>query len=355
MESARKNAPALVAIIIIVGLIGLLAPQDARANPSRDLSQLSFGIRLSPDLVSWFNQVARPTDSVAVPFRDVNMLDGVKVGQKMVLFASMADAEANVPSMAGKITGIIYDPEHWSFTPADEQANLGAATQRLRTLANAYKLKAAVAPDRRFLAERGGQIAPDVDVMYLQLQLLQGDPNMLLNFAQVNGQAVRRANPNIELRAQLNTERGVDEMITLSNSLNQEVGIDGVAILYSPATEQTVKDFVARLRAGAPATPIATAPPVSPAPKTPTRAAEASATSAPPVSRATPTLLPSAATPAPALSPSAGPTVASSTPTPALPRPSLPPLQCTWPTGLLLLGVGMVAYIGSHRSKRIDK
>ncbi len=355
MESARNNAPLLIASVILIGLVGLLVPQDARAFPSRDLSQLSFGIRLSPDLVSWFNQAARPTDSVAVPFRDVNMLDGIKVGQKMVLFASMADAESNVPSMAGKITGIIYDPEHWPYTPADEQANLGAATKRLRTLANTYGLKAAVAPDRRFLAEQGAQIAPDVDIMYLQLQLLQGDPNMLLDFARVNGQAVRRANPNIELRAQLNTERGVDQLITLSNSLNQEIGIDGVAVLYSPATEQTVKDFVANLRAGAAAPPSATTPPLSSAPKTPTRASVASATPAPPGTKATSTLVPSTATPTSALSPSIGPTVASPTPRSALPQPSLPPLQCASPSGLLLLGVGMIAYVGSRRSGRITK
>lgn len=307
----RRTRLILVTTLVLSGLVAPLIAQAARPQPVHGLDELWFSIRITPTMVDWFNQVARPDDVVAANFREIALLDQVTAGRKVVFFASAAEAESAMPSLVGRVDVIGYDLEHWPATPADEQADPVATVQRLRELTQQYGLALALGPDRRFVRDYGVEMAPYVDQFALQVQRLQGNPNALLDFTQPLIKDLRQANPDLIINVQLRTEGSVDQLIALVDSLKED--IDGVSILYNPETEDVAKEFVGRLRSGEAGTAVA-----------PTVAA-----------------------------PAVTPVEVTSTPTAEpLPTPTLLPTECTCPTGIVLTGSGLTALLLLHRRKR---
>ena len=251
----RKIGLVLIAVLLLSAAI---APRqiEAESRPAvGQLGDLVFGLRITPGLVDWFNQNARPNDVAAITPQETAILDRITAGKKQVLFASAAVAEQIVPTLAGKIDIISYDLEHWPQTPQDEQADPVAAIKRMRALADQYSLQLTVGPDRQFEQQYGTQLAPYVDQFGLQVQRLQTDPQAVQSFAVPLIQQLRQANAKLKIVAQVRTEGGVDALLPLVDSIKGD--IDGIGILYTPQTVPVVKDFVARLRSGQPVPTLA--------------------------------------------------------------------------------------------------
>jgi hypothetical protein len=357
----KKTGLLFVLLLFLSSLVWPSAIRAALDRPDCELSDLWFGLRINPGLVDWFNQVARPDDVAAVTAQQVEWLDQVTAGRKQVLFASVAEAEAMVPSLAGKIDIIGYDLEHWPATPAEEQADPVAAVQRLQTLARQYDLIVMLGPDRRFALTHGAEMAPYADRFSLQLQRMQNDPDALRAFALPLIHDLRQANPALEISAQFRTEGSMEQLRALVASLQDE--IDGVSIIYNSQTVASAQELVRLLRtseSGTPPSPTSTetvtpspspssTPEIGPAPETtmpptpPLPTARATSTPPPPTSGATFTLPP--------------PTVdVTSTPPPDSDAPLSRDTLVAGGLVVLFIVIGIVIVIVLlHRRKRTDK
>jgi hypothetical protein len=132
---------------------------------------------------------------------------------------SSALADNTLPAGTG---AVLYDPEAWSYTPADEQHDpVQAATQAAR-LAHAHGLKIIVAPAlnlttvldpgssaprwRTFLnLGLAGPMAKVADTVELQAQSLERDPAAYATFVREAAVQARDANPNVTVLAGLST------------------------------------------------------------------------------------------------------------------------------------------------------
>lgn len=116
---------------------------------------------------------------------------------------------------------MLYDPEAWSFTPADEQRDPVTAAARAAAVAHAHGLRLIVAPGlnlttvldpagqprwRTFLSlHLAGQLARAADVIELQAQSLERDTVAYASFVRTATSQAIAANPGIAVLAGLST------------------------------------------------------------------------------------------------------------------------------------------------------
>jgi hypothetical protein len=135
--------------------------------------------------------------------------------------AALADALASHLLPAGT-RAVLYDPEAWSFTPADEQRNPVQAATSAAELAHAHGLQLIVAPAlnlttvlapgssaprwQQFLGLRlAAGIAKVADVLDLQAQSLERSPATYANFVREAAGQARTANRDVTVLAGLST------------------------------------------------------------------------------------------------------------------------------------------------------
>ncbi len=233
------------ACLVLLILMGFVPAKAADAQSDGDVS-LFLGLRITPELIDWFNQTAGPNDIATVTPDQLGLLAQITAGRKQLIVASAAEAEKLIPQITGQIDIIGYDLEHWPATPTDEQADPVAAIQRLRALADEYGLLLALGPDRRFALDSGVQMAPFVDQFILQTQRLQSDSDQLQAFAAPIITDLRQANPDIRIVIQIRTEGSIDDLLVLVESLGLDV--DGIGVLHNPATLETAKSLAMALQ-----------------------------------------------------------------------------------------------------------
>lgn len=313
-----QGVRALAAGILVV--LGLGQPIMVRPDPASaalGLNELWFEIQMSSTSVDWFNEIARPEDIATVTPETVDLLDRVTAGRKEVVFTSIEEAKVLVPVWADRMDIIGFELEQWSSSSADERSDPVGAVQELAELAERHRLKLAGRLGRRFAAEYGAELAPHLDLVALQTQRLQADPDGLQSFALPTIATLRRANPNLEISARLYGEGSVNEFIALILLVGNSV--DGVSIIYySPAALDVAQTSMGQLRSGRvdPAT-LPTLPELeTPATPTPT-----------PTRRQQPMV-----TPAP------------------LPEPTARTMQCLWPAAFIPLG-GYIVTAGARRQR----
>jgi hypothetical protein len=227
------------------------ATQSQRMNR---VSDLWLDVSLGPPLVDWFNQVARPQDIARIERAEqLDLLDRVTAGRKLVIFKSAAEAEKLVPLIADKIDIVGYNLEHGPANPTDEQADPVTSVKRMRDLTRAYDLQLAVGPDHRFALSDGAAVAPYVDLFVLQVQRVQTDADTVLDFVLPLIPQLREANPELEISVQVRTEGDVLAIGDLVDSFKDE--LDGVSILTSPETVDVAEDLVTELRSRTSTTP----------------------------------------------------------------------------------------------------
>jgi hypothetical protein len=248
MNVRRKIGSGLMVLLVLTTCLGSAVARAKSGSAAGRLSDLSITIGITPGSIDWFNRNARPTDIAAFFGPSVSLIDQVTAGQKIVLYPSVATAEQEVPTLAGKINMIGYDIEHWPQTPKDEQADPVAALKRMRALADKYGLKLGVGPDRAYALQYGAQFALYVDQFTLQLQKLQTNNVALQSFAMPLIDQIHQANSKVRIIVQLRTDAGVDGLIQTADSIKNQ--IDVVGVLFTPQTLGVVQDFVTQLRSG---------------------------------------------------------------------------------------------------------
>ena len=238
----------------------LLSALPAQAAPAGQADEAQFwrDISIGYPLVDWFNRVARPDDIARVEnISQLELLERIHVGRKLVVFKSVTEAEQIVPGIAGQIDIIGYNLEHGPANPIDEQENPLAAIKRMRQLANDYGLLLALGPDRSFALSDGVYLAPYVDIFVLQVQKVQTETATVTDFVLPLVPQLRQANPNLQVSVQIRTEGDVVALADLVDLLRPN--LDGVSILTSPETISVAADLIDELNRHNPAGTAATA------------------------------------------------------------------------------------------------
>ena len=138
-------------------LIPVCSYSAAQSGSTNDLSSLPLTFPAqTPELITYFNDIARPEDIVSLPEPFLHALPDIKAGQTMVAFASWQKAEKTIPSISTKIDWVLYYPEHWENTPASEQRDLPATIQDAAEFLRARQMRLFLAPDRRYIDEKCG-------------------------------------------------------------------------------------------------------------------------------------------------------------------------------------------------------
>ena len=263
-QTIRPNGLKKIALatIILVSLIrgGTLEGSTPTLAYQSDLSGLPLTFPAqTPEIVAYFNKIARPQDIASFPPMAIHLLPQVTAGQKMVGFFSWAEAESKLDELIDQIDIVMYNPEHWEHTPTDEQENLVVTVQRAAEFAHTRGLRFMFAPDRRYAEAHLGEVAPYVDMVLLQGQRVQHDPQTFASWLLNMINTARTANPEIEVYVQVGATRGTAlEMFTAIQTVAND--IDGIAVWYMPRTLDILQEFVTLLQGS----PAAFAPTPSP-------------------------------------------------------------------------------------------
>lgn len=145
-------------------------------------------------------------------------------GTPVVSFPAVAalDEAIRTNGLPAGTRAILYDPEAWSFTPADEQRDPVRAAARAAELAHAHSLQLIVAPAlnlttvlapgqpgprwRQYLDLRlAAELAKFADVIDLQAQSLERSAASYASFVRAAAQQARSANPRVTVLAGLST------------------------------------------------------------------------------------------------------------------------------------------------------
>ena len=190
--------------------------------------------------------------------------------------------EDKLEELVDQVDIVTYNPEHWEYTPTDEQENLVETVQRAAEFAHTRGLRFMFAPDRRFAEAHLGEVAPYVDAVLLQGQRIQHDPPAFASWVLPMISIARSANPEIQVYVQVGATRGTAlEMFTAIQTVAND--IDGIAVWSMPRTLDILQEFVTLLQ-GSPAAFAPTPPPSttgSPATTVPTLASAPSSTRIP--------------------------------------------------------------------------
>jgi hypothetical protein len=209
--------------------------------------ELWLDISLGPPLIDWFNQVARPEDIARIErIQQVDLLDEIKTGRKLVVFKSIDDAERVLPRIADKIDIVGYNLESGQYNRPWEQANPVDSVKRMQELASEYDLLLAFGPDHELAISDGVAVAPYVDIFVLQVQRVQTEPAKVSSFVWPLIPQLRRANPDLEISVQVRTEGNAAGIADLIDDLDSQ--LDGVSILTSPETVDVAEALVTELQ-----------------------------------------------------------------------------------------------------------
>jgi hypothetical protein len=139
-----------------------------------------------------------------------------------------------------------YNLEHGPTNPLAEQKDPIGSVQRMRALADHYGVPLAVGPDHDFVLSHGVQMAPYADQFVLQVQRVQDQPELVESYVISTADALRHANPALQVMVQVRTDGDLDALVTLLERLKPH--IDGVAILTSYETTDFATALWNRLR-----------------------------------------------------------------------------------------------------------
>jgi hypothetical protein len=156
---------AALLIVVVAGCTTARAPRSqsttlplsSSSSPSAPVSPVSTGTH-------WIiaSSAVSKLEGITSPATVANYLDGSQttvltsstipsdISGWHVTFAldtrSLAEIQNGVDGLTSRISEILYDPEHWSYTPLTEQLNVGAATRQAASLAHAAGRQLIVAP-----------------------------------------------------------------------------------------------------------------------------------------------------------------------------------------------------------------
>jgi hypothetical protein len=199
------------------------------------------------EAVNYFNSIARPDDIAAIVPSALRAIPDITKGRKMAVFASWAQAEQQLPDLAGQIDLVAYDSEHWANTPAAEQNNLVQVIQQAAEMAHSHQLEFVWIPDRSYAQQYIQQAAPYVDMIGLQAQKLQADPQAFKNWVEEMITLAKAANPQVKILVQVGATQGpADQMLSALQTVESDIDVIGIWTL--PRTFGEVQNLVALVR-----------------------------------------------------------------------------------------------------------
>lgn len=237
----------LILSIMLLGVGWVVLFRPIQAQSAGSVADLWIDFSLGPPLVDLFNDTARPDDIARIEnISQIRMLENVTTGRRLVVFKSVEEAADFLPQYANEIDIVGYNLENGLPNPAEEQADPVASVQHMRELVDQYGLELMMGPDRQFALDYGAQMAPFVDLMVLQVQRAQTEPQTVIDFVVPLVRQLRAANPDIEISMQIRTEGEVADLIALTDMLKGE--LDGLSILTSLETTATATELMTTLR-----------------------------------------------------------------------------------------------------------
>jgi hypothetical protein len=223
------------------------SPSGPPTCPSHQLPLLV--VLLTPDAANYFNQVAGDGDVAGIMSSHADLSGSVTKGQKMIVFASWADASSQLSTLSSQGYKIVaYDPEHWPQTPQSEQQNLVATVAGASQAVHNAGMQFLVVPDKSYTDQYAAQLAPYADYFILQGQRLETDPISYASWiSQMAGQ-IHGANANTKVYAQLVTGRA--DPNTLLTIMHADQGVvNGIAIWASPTFLNDLQTVVGQYKA----------------------------------------------------------------------------------------------------------
>lgn len=242
--------------------------------PTNDLSVLPIVYPVqSAQMVSFYNATKREGDFVILIWAPVwQGLQSSIEGDYGLGFTSEALAELDVPDIDGA-TYLVYDTEHWTRTPAIEQANPVGSVQALTALAQVHGLIPVVAPDgifnsqfvsggtpttlygRRFRVGGTNTIAPALGangIYIVQAQRLQIiSPAAFAWWVDNNARAIRAGNPDAKVYVQVSVDGTTLAGVTVQNAIDGlnavTEPIDGIVVFCTPSSLTGLQDFLTLL------------------------------------------------------------------------------------------------------------
>jgi hypothetical protein len=238
-----------VVCLFLAAATGLAAlPLPARASSQSSLTQLPLAMQLQgSSIVSYFNQVARPTDIALVGQPNTTLLNSVTKGQGLVVYTSWAAALPTLPSLTAKAKLVGYDPEHWSQTPTSEQDNLVATVKQASTQVHGQHRSFFLAPDDQFDLQYAAQLAPYADYYCIQAEHQETNPSQFSSFVRSLASTIHGANPNAKVYVQVSTVRGSPQQI-LTALQSVQGAVNGYVIWSATNQLSLVQETVSLVR-----------------------------------------------------------------------------------------------------------
>lgn len=268
MRKARRS-PYVASLTLVLMLVACHQTPPSCPNrrvPSTEGSapfgQIWVATRINVDGVSAIDpQVARPFFDVPNSYviEGWDVWPWASASQRTAYWASEAEFEKDVRSQGGGLPGVqavLYDPEAWAATPMEEQRDPAAAMQRFADLGRELGYKVVITPgltlpsvgnatcggnpdedayDAYLRCNIAGTAAKYADVVEVQAQTLQGEPDRYLDFTKKAAVQIRSSNPNAMVISGLrvrNEESLDDVKRTWLATLNT---VDGYYLAMTPS------------------------------------------------------------------------------------------------------------------------
>jgi hypothetical protein len=153
-------------------------------------------------------------------------------------------------SLQGKVSYIAYDIEHWNKTPASEQQNIVATVKEISQVLHARGIKFILVPDRRFDQQYMPQLSPYADIIVLQGQRIQSNPETFKAQLQPLISAAKSTNPNVKVFVSVGTNNGATSTSMREALSTMSASMDGIAVFSfgDQASMNTLKHFITDIR-----------------------------------------------------------------------------------------------------------
>jgi hypothetical protein len=249
----------------VVGVLGGDLAKEAGLLPAAAIQALAasaFGsghlpiltILLGTGAASAFQQFAGPGDIGVIPAQTMAYFNNeASVVTSKTIGAGFESWQAGQPlldQLQGRVSYIAYDVEHWPQTPQSEQDNIVGTVQNMSQAVHSRGMKYILVPDRKFDQQYMSQLAPYADIIVLQGQRIEGNPQDFHDQLLPLIQAAKSANPNVKVYASVGTNNGATpaSMQAALNTLQSAVDGIGIFSYGDQASINTLQQFVTASR-----------------------------------------------------------------------------------------------------------
>jgi hypothetical protein len=229
----------VTAAVTVAAVVTLGQPVPGLAVPTTSVMPARPAVQTTSSHGRWLTGSRSLTQIAAISRRDArhffNSSRSFVIGHAVAGYAAAPVADFKSYAAFGKAIGhlhrgqwVLYDNEHWSFTPVDEQRHPAAYMRKFAHLAHQHGLKLIEAPARDLMAVPGGDCtrqprqttdkaylacgiprdARYADIYEIQAQADQPTTSGYAAFVKAARRQALAANPHLVLLAGLTTDRG---------------------------------------------------------------------------------------------------------------------------------------------------